>query len=210
MTQAVKIPTKLFFQQALENLVLDDQRTALLQTIAKSIVQLISEKRKINLNFICTHNSRRSQFAQVWAHYAIQFFDIRNCRSFSGGTEETAFFRNTVKSLQDVGFNFHLTRFSHQNPTYEIIYDDCKKPIIGFSKLYDNKVNNQPFIAITTCSNADKNCPFIPEATHRFHLPFTDPKKFDNSFDKSEKYLETSKQIAGELHYIFLQVKKSI
>ena len=199
-----------FFQQVLEDLELENERRALLQSISNSIAELLHQKQRVNLNFICTHNSRRSQFAQVWAHYAIHTLDIPNCYSFSGGTETTAFFRNTVKSLQDVGFNFQLKNFSHQNPTYKISFKGCKRPIIGFSKVFDDESNVKPFIAVTTCSHADENCPFIPDASQRFHLPFTDPKKYDGSDKWMEMYQDTSKRIAGELHYIFDQVKVSI
>ena len=163
MTQAVKIPTKLFFQQALENLVLDDQRTALLQTIAKSIIQLISEKRKINLNFICTHNSRRSQLAQVWSSYASSYFKLNKIESFSGGTEVSAFFRNTVKTLQEVGFIFQLIEFSHQNPYYSISSHQHVKPIIGFSKLVEHEINKKRYddSELYCCSGIGGYCVII-------------------------------------------------
>ncbi len=32
----------------------------------------------INLNFICTHNSRRSHLSQVWAQTLSYFFQIKN------------------------------------------------------------------------------------------------------------------------------------
>jgi arsenate reductase len=65
-------------------------------------------------------------------------------------------------------------------------------------------------MAITTCNNADVNCPFIASASHRFHLPFVDPKHADGSAEQEETYLETSQQIAGEVYCIFSGVKKLI
>ncbi len=112
--------------------------------------------------------------------------------------------------MQEVGFHFQILEFSHSNPVYKIVYEKCSNPIIGFSKLYDDIFNKKPFIAITTCSNADKNCPFIPDAIQRFHLPFIDPKVFDGSSLQAEKYLDANKQIAGEIYYIFKMIKNSI
>lgn len=178
----------------------------MLNTLATFIINEKKELRKVRLNFICTHNSRRSQFSQVWAHYAIQYFKLKRIKSYSGGTEVTAFHRNTIKSLQQTSFKFELKAFSHDNPIYEITYKKVKKPITGFSKLYDDSLNKKPFIAITTCASAEQNCPFIPDALKRFHVGYKDPKEFDNTGLSDEKYLETNKTIAGEMNYLFQKV----
>ncbi len=210
MIDTVAINTEEFFKKSKKNLSIDTARIDLLTNIAQYIANEFKKNKPIHLNFICTHNSRRSQLCQVWAKYAIDYFKLKNIDSFSGGTAVTAFYRNTVKTLQEVGFKFEISEFSHQNPVYLISYKNCTNPIIGFSKFFDDEINKKPFIAITTCSNAEENCPFISEAIERFHLPFNDPKTFDNSLYKAEKYLETNQQIAGEIHFIFDLIKKSI
>lgn len=207
MQQKTSINTSAFFYSALVEIVLSEERITLLKNIAKTMVDELCANKTVNLNFICTHNSRRSQIAQVWAAYATHYFGFENIHSFSGGTEVTAFFRNTVKTLQNVGFEFKILDFSHQNPKYQINFKNAKKPIEGFSKLYNHSSINSPFTAITTCGNADENCPFIAEAKHRFHLPFSDPKAFDNTPEQEAQYLATNKQIAGEIHFIFKKVK---
>lgn len=202
--------TRDFFESAREELTVSDERKDLLLSIATKIVDELEDRDKINLNFICTHNSRRSQMAQVWSFYASTYFSLDSIFSFSGGTEVTAFHRNTVKCLQKNGFEFNVDDFSHQNPRYLITFHGTKKSILGFSKTYDNPHNSYPYIAITTCNSADQNCPFIPDAIERFHLPYIDAKEADNTENQNEKYLETSKQIAGELFFVFEEVKKSI
>lgn len=210
MIESVSINTEQFFNNALCELNLDKDRITLLKSIALYIVNEIKENKPVNLNFICTHNSRRSQLAQVWGSFAANYYKLNAIKNFSGGTAVTAFFRNTVKTLQEVGFSFQILEFSHQNPEYLISYKKCKNSIIGFSKFYDNAHNKKPYIAITTCSNANENCPYIPDAIKRFHLPFNDPKRFDNTLYQSEKYLEANKQIAGEIHFIFDFIKNSV
>lgn len=204
------IKTSNFFNIALNELELTDERKELLISIASYIAAELKEKKIVNLNFICTHNSRRSQLAQVWAHYAVNYYKLQNINSISGGTEVTAFYSNTVKTLQEVGFTFHIKDFSHQNPIYEINADGFKTPILGFSKRYDDALNQKPFIAITTCNHADENCPFIPEAIQRFHLPFIDPKASDNKSNALEEYKNTSKHIAGELSFVFKKVRTEL
>lgn len=207
MLKTSNIATKSFFENAFKRNSISEDRSKLLLKIAETIAKEYTTKEVVNLNFICTHNSRRSQLGQIWGFYAAHYFNL-NINSFSGGTEVTAFYRNTVKTLQKVGFLFQLVDFSHQNPKYEISFDGAKKTVLGFSKLYDDSENKDPYMAITTCDSADKNCPFIPSAMYRFHLPFVDPKHSDGSITQDETYLKTNKQIAGEVYYIFSQVKK--
>ncbi len=204
------IQTEDFFKDAKNDLSISKDRKDLLFRIANKITEELEDRDKINLNFICTHNSRRSQLAQVWSFFASEYFNLNNIHAFSGGTETTAFHRNTVKCLQKTGFNFNVGDFSHQNPQYLISFKGSKKTINGFSKIFDNEINQYPYIAITTCDHADENCPFIPDAIERFHLPYKDPKESDNTDRQNEKYLETSKQIAGEIFLLFEEIKNQI
>lgn len=207
MTSAIS--SENFFLNAYDKITLSDDRKNLLLKISEGIIEEYKKEGVVNLNFICTHNSRRSQLGQVWGFFAANYFDL-NIHSFSGGTEVTAFFKNTVKTLQKVGFIFNLENFSHQNPKYVISFEGTTKSILGFSKRYDDAENKNPFIAITTCNNADTNCPFIPEATYRFHLPFVDPKASDNTELQDETYLKTNQQIAAEIYLIFSEAKKAL
>ena len=207
MQETTTIKTAVFFENALADLKIDVNRIELLKSIAVYIANEMKAQRNVNLNYICTHNSRKSQIAQVWSSYATAYFKFTGINSFSGGTAITSFYRNTVKTLQEVGFTFQIVEFSHQNPVYSINYKNGMNPIIGFSKFYSDLHNKSPFIAITTCNTANEYCPFIPEAIQRFHIPFQDPKPYDNTHIQSEKYLEVNKQIAGEIHYIFKMIK---
>ncbi|PQB06485.1 hypothetical protein BST83_04360 [Polaribacter filamentus] len=209
MLSTSTISVENFFENAYKKVTISDERKTLLLKISDAITKEHTLDKEVNLNFICTHNSRRSQLGQVWSFYAAHYFKL-NINAFSGGTEVTAFYRNTVKTLQKVGFEFQLTDFSHQNPTYQISFKGTKKAILGFSKFYSDPLNKEPFMAITTCNNADVNCPFIPTASHRFHLPFVDPKHADGSDTQEETYLQTSQQIAGEVYFIFSEVKKLV
>ncbi|NVK53661.1 MAG: hypothetical protein HWD85_12065 [Flavobacteriaceae bacterium] len=200
-----------FFTKAFTKATITDARRELLTAIATKVSEeYLNSKTTINLNFICTHNSRRSQLAQVWAYYAAVYFKLPKVKSYSGGTAVTAFHRNTVKTLQNVGFQFYVQEFNHENPKYTISFNEEHKPLLGFSKLFDDAYNSEPFIAITTCSSANENCPFIPNAMHRFHLPYVDPKAFDNSNKTEEAYLETNQQIAAEIHFLFKEIKKTL
>jgi arsenate reductase len=195
-----------FFETSQKNIVIDDIRKELLLKIANKIAVNYNNN-DININFICTHNSRRSQLGQVWSFFAADYFKLP-INAFSGGTEVTAFHRNTVKTLTEVGFKFDVDEFSHTNPIYRISFSDDNPSLLGFSKLYNNIENKTPYFVLTTCNNADENCPFIPEAIDRFHVPYIDPKHSDDSAIQDETYLKTSGIIAAQMYYLFNEIKK--
>lgn len=210
MTTIQKNNVKEIFENAVRATKLANNRANLLEKIANRIAEVIKENGNVNLNFICTHNSRRSQFSQVWAYYAMEYYGIPQGNSFSSGTAVTSFHGNTIKALETCGFKFSLEKFSHQNPEYIINYNGAQKEILGFSKLVENEINKTPFIAITTCDQADRKCPVILEGLHRFHLPYADPKATDGQPNEKETYLETSLLIAGEMGCIFANVRKAL
>ena len=166
----------------------------------------IDQGQEINLNFICTHNSRRSQFTQIWAQTVADYFCIpANC--YSGGVEVTAFNERAVASIKRSGFK--VSSKGEVNPTYFILNSNDGEPISAFSKLFDDPINRaDQFAAIMTCSHADENCPFIPGTEKRIPIRYDDPKEFDDTPQEAEKYDERSMQIASELFYVFSQVKK--
>ena len=187
---------------------ISENRKLILQPLIDFIQDKTNQQKKIQLNFICTHNSRRSHLSQVWAQTLAQYYNILNVTCFSGGTEATAMFPMVVKTLNKSGFEI-VVKTEGVNPVYQIEFTKITTPIICFSKTYDDTYNPQSeFAAILTCSSADENCPFITGAEKRIPITFEDPKAFDNSPLQEVKYLERSLQIAGELKYVFSQIKK--
>ncbi|MFL2587236.1 MAG: protein-tyrosine-phosphatase [Flavobacteriaceae bacterium] len=185
----------------LDHTLIVDHRKDLLKPLRDYIVLKSKQKVEANLNFICTHNSRRSQFTQVWAKIISDYYGF-NINSFSGGTEVTNCNTRTISSFERMGFK--VKNPAGENPHYELTYHEKRKPIIVYSKTFDdisNPKNN--FAAVMTCTNAEENCPIIPGAEKRISLPFEDPKIFDNSAQESEKYDERSIQIATEMKYVF-------
>ena len=184
------------------------ERRIILQPLIDFIQIKVSNQEEVRLNFICTHNSRRSHLSQVWAQTAASYFNLSNVFCYSGGTEATALFPVAAQTLANTGFKVN-TLSEGKNPVYSIKYTDNEHPIIGFSKTYDDDFNPQAeFAAILTCSSADKGCPFIAGAEKRIPITFEDPKAFDNTPQQAEKYQERSMQIATELFYVFSQIKK--
>ncbi|KFF03970.1 low molecular weight phosphatase family protein [Chryseobacterium luteum] len=183
-----------------------DERKAVLQPLIDFIQKKKRNQETININFICTHNSRRSHLAQIWAQTASAYFKISNVNCYSGGTETTALFPKVVETLMEAGF--HIWKLSEgENPVYAVKYSENALPVIGFSKKYDDIFNpNTGFAAIMTCSQADGGCPFILGAEKRIPVTFEDPKISDNKPGQAGVYRERSLQIGAEMFYVFSKI----
>lgn len=181
---------------------ISEERKALLKDIAKAIDSEIESKGKAQLIYICTHNSRRSHFGQIWANVLAEFYGLSSkIEAFSGGTEVTALHPNSITALETLCF-LASSNSSGINPKYEIKFGD-EQSTTCFSKVYDDSSNPKTdFLAIMTCSHADENCPFIPGASSRFATPYEDPKLFDNTKLQDEKYLERALEIGREVCYM--------
>ena len=85
--------------EAILSLDISDERKSVLQPLIDYIKSKREKGQAIRLNFICTHNSRRSQFSQIWAQTAADYFEIPTF-CYSGGVEVTACNERTIQSLE--------------------------------------------------------------------------------------------------------------
>jgi len=184
-----------------------EDRLAVLKPLIDYIQSKIDQGKEINLNFICTHNSRRSQFSQIWAQTAADYFGIP-VKCYSGGVEVTAFNERAVASIKRSGFDVVAQGEGESNPIYIVSHSKDHDRIKAFSKLFDDPVNKaEQFAAVMTCSHADENCPFIPGTEQRIAVRYEDPKAFDDTPEEASKYDERSMQIASERIYVFSEVR---
>ena len=179
------------------------ERKALLEKISAYIQLKKDANLPIQLMYVCTHNSRRSHFGQIWAAVAAAYYSVENVTTFSGGTEATAFNINAINALKGIGFDVQA-KDETTNPVYEVSFGEELKPSICFSKVYNDKFNpSTNFAAIMTCGDAEENCPFIPGVELRIGTTYNDPKEFDGTELQDQKYKERSLQIALETLYVF-------
>ncbi|MBO6515999.1 MAG: protein-tyrosine-phosphatase [Bacteroidia bacterium] len=182
-----------------------DTKKVILQPMVDFINSKIVDNQGVILNFICTHNSRRSQFAQIWAQTAADYFGVQ-ATCYSGGVEVTACNPRVISQLEKAGFV--IDKGEGENPVYELRHSESSAPIVAFSKVFDDEHNSSDhFAAIMTCSDADENCPFIPGADARIAVRYNDPKVYDNTEKEAAKYEERSNEIASDMFYVFSQIK---
>jgi len=186
---------------------IDSKRKAKLDTVAQFILK---EKDNARLLFICTHNSRRSQMAQVWLSTSAEYYGIKKVVAFSGGTEATLFHPNAQAALERAGFYVSESP-KGDNPAVTIKAGKDISPWLLFSKKYTHEQNpHKNFIAIMVCSDADKSCPIVDGANARVSLPYDDPRYFDGSPAQDSEYDKTSNLIALEMLYVMDQVKRKM
>jgi protein-tyrosine phosphatase/arsenate reductase len=184
------------------------ERKIVLLKLSDYIQSKLKDSLLIQLMYVCTHNSRRSHFGQIWSAVAADYFSIPNVLTFSGGTESTALNPNAIKALQASGFEISSADTNLPNPRYIVKFGAVQQTIC-FSKVFDDSENpSNAFAAIMTCSDAEENCPFIPGVELRIGTTYDDPKVFDGTPIQGEKYLERSNQIALETLFVFSTLNK--
>ncbi|MEM9589061.1 MAG: protein-tyrosine-phosphatase [Planctomycetota bacterium] len=193
-----------------------------------SFIRKATEKRsRCPITFVCTHNSRRSHLAQVWAAIAAEYYGIP-LETFSGGTEATAMNERIVACLCRTGLQVESVRVAAPlgdiglgdgvidrpgrdgNPKYHVRYSEMTPPLECFSKVYDQSPNPKSnFIAVMVCSDADQRCPTVSGADHRVVIKYVDPKVSDDTDQESDVYDERCRQIAREMLFLVSQAKAS-
>jgi arsenate reductase len=182
------------------------ERKESLHPLIDYIKNKLVSRETIRLNFICTHNSRRSHLSQIWAQTMAFYFGIKNINCYSGGTEATAMFPKIAETLSKQGFEI-LQISAFPNPVYAVKFDSEEPSVICFSKEYQHPFNPaKHYAAVVTCNSADEACPLIVGADARIPIKYDDPKAFDNTSLMDQKYAERSLQIGEEMWYVFKNV----
>ncbi|TBN01871.1 protein-tyrosine-phosphatase [Hyunsoonleella flava] len=189
--------------KALDTHTITGDRKETLSVLVDYLKNKIDSGNAIRLNFICTHNSRRSHLSQIWAQTMAAYFDIKNVSCYSGGTEATAMFPKVEETLINQGFK--VVKLSEDdNPVYSIKFSINEPSIIAFSKVFSNEFNpSSEFAAILTCSSADEGCPIVSGCDKRIAITYKDPKQSDGTPQQTAVYLERSLQIATEMKFVF-------
>lgn len=184
------------------------ERKEILSPLIQYIKNKLSKNEDIRLNFICTHNSRRSHLSQIWAQTMAYHFGVHKVTCYSGGTESTAMFPKIAETLVNQGFEI-LKLSETNNPVYAVKYAATEHPVICFSKEYNHSFNpGTGYAAVVTCNSADEACPIVFGAEARFPVKYDDPKAFDHTDLMDSKYAERSNQIGLEMWFVFQEVSK--
>ena len=109
----------------------------------------------VNILFLCTGNSCRSQIAEGWARHIG---------------------RDAV-SVESAGIEAH-----GKNPRAIAAMLEAGIDIAGQeSTIVDDRMLQRADIVVTVCGHADEQCPVLPPSITKLHWPLTDPAKATGS-----------------------------
>jgi len=116
---------------------------------------MTDKKEKLNILFLCTGNSCRSQMAEGWAKKLKS-----DCiEAFSAGVYPVEVNLRTIEIMSEAGVNISGHRSKHLDELAGIDFD----------------------YVITLCDNAKELCPIYPGKTKLIHKPFSDPSMLSGS-----------------------------
>ncbi len=185
------------------------ERQEVLREIAAVMRRELEAGRDARLTFICTHNSRRSHLSQIWLQTAAAWYGLDRVRAYSGGTEVTACNCRTVTALRRAGFALSATTGPGDNPVYRVSYASNRPPVLAYSKHYRAAGNpRHGFIALMTCSVADRSCPTVEGALARFAIHYADPRLCDDLPTETAAYDARCREIAREMFFLLAEVRR--
>lgn len=145
------------------------------------------------LYFVCRHNSRRSQFAEFWAHLFNAYFEL-GFQIHSAGTVAGPLAPQTTASLQQLGFSLSQG---------QLYWAEGKGSPLESTVWAIDEQTETPIYAFMLCSEVEADCPYLPEAYQRFSLPYEDPSKVDGQDRAAFVYRQRAEEIGRDLFYIF-------
>jgi len=121
----------------------------------------------MNILFLCTGNSCRSQMAEGWARsLAADHFQIQ-----SAGIEAHGKNPRAIAVMQEAGIDIAQQASTRVNDAMLQAAD----------------------LVVTVCGHADEHCPVLPPGTHKLHWPLSDPAKASGSEKDIMQVFRTSR-----------------
>jgi len=131
------------------------------------------QMRKMNVLFLCTGNSCRSQMAEGWAR-ALKGDVVE---AYSAGIETHGLNPNAVKVMAEAGVDIS----GHTSKNVDALLD-------------------VPFdYVVTVCGHANENCPFFPGSAKVVHIGFDDPPALARQVEGEEAKLGCYRRVRDEI-----------
>lgn len=128
----------------------------------------------MNILFLCTGNSCRSQMAEGWArHLKADFFN-----AYSAGVEKHGLNPLAVKAMAEAGVDIT----GQESKTIDELPQDVEFDYV-----------------VTVCNNAHEQCPFFPAKTKVVHVGFDDPPLLARNALSEEEALSHYRRVRDEI-----------
>ena len=131
------------------------------------------DHRKMNVLFLCTGNSCRSQMAEGWA----KKLKGDMIEAYSAGVEPHALDQRAVKAMAEAGVDISGHRSKHVNELPKIEFD----------------------YVVTVCGHAHETCPFFPGKTKVVHRGFEDPPLLARAAASEDEAMAHYRRVRDEI-----------
>lgn len=131
------------------------------------------QQRKLNILFLCTGNSCRSQMAEGWA------LRLRgDCiNPFSAGIETHGLNPYAVKVMAEAGVDISGHHSKHVDELKDVRFD----------------------YVVTVCGHANENCPLFAGRAKVVHAGFDDPPKLAKDIPDGEEKLNIYRRVRDQI-----------
>ena len=139
---------------------------------------------KLQILFLCTGNSCRSQIAEGWA----KFLKSDTIDAYSAGTNPQGLHPLAVKVMTEAGVDItthhskHIDNFKDKNFDY----------------------------VITVCGAANESCPVFPGVTKKRHVGFDDPPELAKHAHSEEEALVHFRRVRDEIRLFIETLPESL
>ncbi len=127
----------------------------------------------LNILFLCTGNSCRSQMAEGWARHLKG--DV--VEAYSAGVETHGLNPNAVRVMAEAGVDISAQRSKHINEFQNVSLDHV----------------------ITVCSHAHESCPVFQGKTKVTHVGFDDPPRLAKDAATEEEALDHYRRVRDQI-----------
>jgi arsenate reductase len=121
----------------------------------------------MNIMFLCTGNSCRSQMAEGWArHLGGDAITVQ-----SAGIEAHGKNPRAISVMQEAGVDISQQESTRVTPA----------------------MLEQADLVVSVCGHADENCPVLPPGTRKLHWPLNDPAKAEGTEEQIMQVFRASR-----------------
>ncbi len=129
--------------------------------------------RKIQVLFLCTGNSCRSQMAEGWARHLKG--DI--IEPHSAGIETHGLNQKAVRVMREAGVDISKQRSKHVEELLDFPFE----------------------YVVTVCDHANESCPVFPRPVKRVHVSFDDPARLEITAGNEDEALAEYRRVRDEI-----------
>ncbi|MCB9769433.1 MAG: arsenate reductase ArsC [Candidatus Omnitrophica bacterium] len=139
---------------------------------------------RLNILFLCTGNSCRSQMAEGWARHLKS--DL--VEAHSAGIETHGLNPSAVKAMAEVGVDISGHRSKRVEEVVDIPFD----------------------YVVTVCDHAHETCPVFPGKARVIHRGFDDPPRVAKEARTEEEAFELYRRVRDEIRRFVETLPKSL